>query len=68
MAFKMVPVTSLGCSAIWSERRTTKLFWLLKTNGRGIYFAVVWPSAGGSAQTTQRMQGFVLGADFAECI
>ena len=30
--------------------------------------AVAWPSAGGSAQTTERMLGFVFAADFPECM
>ena len=38
------------------------------TYGRGFCSAVAWPSAGGSAQTTKRMLGFVAAADFPECM
>ena len=38
------------------------------TYGRGFCSAAVWPSAGGSAQTTKRMIGFVAAADFPECM
>ena len=38
------------------------------TYGRGFCSAKVWPSAGGSAQTTKRMLGFVSAADFPKCM